>query len=53
MDYGEFTKEEVDRTKTAVEEVFRALPDEKKTDYVVQLSNIFFFLAIAREAAPE
>ncbi len=52
MAQGEFTKEEAAETRTAVEEIFEALPKSKRVQYVGHLNDIFLFLRAAKEAAP-
>ena len=52
MAQGDFTKEEVDQTVEAVQEMFDALPEKKKADYLGHINDIFLFLDAAKNAAP-
>ncbi len=53
MAQGEFTKQEAQRTRKAVNELFEALPKSKRFNYVGHLNDIFLFLSAAKKAAPD
>jgi hypothetical protein len=53
MAQGEFTKQEAQSVKEAVDEMFDALPKSKKMDYIGHLNDIFLFLEEAIRVAPE
>jgi hypothetical protein len=52
MAQGEFTKEEADATKEAVDELFKALPKSKQMGFIGHLNDIFLFIEAAKRAAP-
>ncbi len=52
MAQGEFTKEEVKETKTAVGEIYNALANKKKAEFLGHLNDIFLFLQAAEIEAP-
>jgi len=52
MAQGEFTKEEAEETKTAVEEMYTALPKNKKVEFVGHLNDVLMFLSAAQKVAP-
>jgi hypothetical protein len=52
MAQGEFTKEEADETKIAVEEMFNAIPKRKKLEYLGHFNDIMLFIDVARKNAP-
>ena len=51
MAQGEFTAEEADRTKEAVDEMFEALPKSKRMNFIGHLNDILLFLAAAKKEA--
>jgi hypothetical protein len=53
MAQGEFTKQETDETKKAVEEIYDALPKSKKFEFIGHLNDIFLFLEAAGRNAPD
>ncbi len=53
MAQGEFTKQEAEATREAVEQMFNALPKAKRLGYIGHLNDILLFLAAAKRAAPE
>ena len=53
MALGEFTKEEADFVKEAVEDMFNAISKSKKGEYIGHLNEIFLFIEAAKRAAPE
>lgn len=52
MAQGEFTKEEADSTKKAVEEMFKGLSKGKRGEFLGHLNDIFLFIEAAKRAAP-
>jgi hypothetical protein len=52
MAQGEFTKEEADATKEAVEEMFKNLSKAKQGEFFGHLNDVFLFIEAARRAAP-
>jgi hypothetical protein len=53
MAQGQFTKQEAEATKEAVDELFSALPRAKKAEFLGHLNDIALFLEAAKRAAPE
>ena len=53
MAQGEFTKQEAQVTREAVNELFEALPKSRRFDYIGHLNDICLFLEAAQRAAPE
>ncbi len=53
MAQSEITKEEVQDTIEAVEEILTALPKNKKIDFLGHFNEIFLFLEAVKRAAPE
>lgn len=53
MAQGQFTKEEAEETKLAVDELFKALPKSKQVNFFGHLNDIYLFLEAARRAAPD
>jgi len=53
MAQGQFTKQEAEETKKAVEELFEALPKSKRLGYIGHLNDIFLFIGAAGRAAPD
>lgn len=53
MAQGEFTKEEAEATKDAVNELFEAIPKSKRMDFLGHLNDIFLFIEAAKRVAPE
>jgi hypothetical protein len=49
---GEFTKEEAQSVKEAVDEMFKALPKSKQMNFLGHLNDIFLFLGAAEREAP-
>jgi len=49
---GQFTKEEAEETKKAVDELFNALPKSRRMEYLGHLNDIFLFLEAAARVAP-
>ena len=52
MAQGEFTKEECDETVKAVDEMFQAIAQRKKGEYLGHLNDVLLFLRAAKAAAP-
>ncbi|NUQ33350.1 MAG: hypothetical protein HUU29_00220 [Planctomycetaceae bacterium] len=52
MAQGEFTKEEAQTTREAVEEMFDAIPKTKRINFIGHLNDILLFLTAAKNAAP-
>ena len=52
MAQGEFTKEEADATKEAVEEMFKGLTKSKQGEFFGHLNDIFLFIEAAKRVAP-
>ena len=52
MAQGQFTKEEAEQTKKAVEEMFNAIPKSRRMEYIGHLNDIFLFIEAAQKAAP-
>jgi Asp-tRNA(Asn)/Glu-tRNA(Gln) amidotransferase C subunit len=52
MAQGQFTKEEAEQTKKAVEEMFNAIPKSRRMEYVGHLNDIFLFIEAAQKVAP-
>lgn len=53
MAQGDFTKQEADRTREAVSEMFDAIPKRKRMEYLGHLNDICLFLTAAERAAPD
>lgn len=53
MAQGEFTKQEAEETKTAVDEIFKAIPKTKQINFIGHLNDIFLFLEAAKRVAPD
>ncbi len=47
-----FTKEDADNAKEAVEEMFKALPKSKQGQYIGHLNEVFLFIEAAKTRAP-
>jgi hypothetical protein len=52
MAQGQFTKEEAEQTKKAVEEMFNAIPKSRRMGYIGHLNDIFLFIEAAQKSAP-
>lgn len=52
MAQGEFTKEEAEETKTAVDEIFDGLSKRNQGGFLGHLNDIHLFLSAAGKAAP-
>lgn len=52
MALNQFTKEEAEVCKEAVDEMFNALPKSKRMEYLGHLNEICLFLERAKEKAP-
>jgi len=52
MAQGQFTKEEAEQTKKAVEEMFNAIPKSRRMGYIGHLNDIFLFIEAAHKVAP-
>lgn len=52
MAQGEFTKEEADRTKEAVEDMFKGIPKTRQMNYIGHLNDILLFVEAAKKNAP-
>lgn len=52
MAQGEFTKEEAQLTKEAVEELMKAFPKTKVGQFIAHFNDIFLFLESAKRVAP-
>jgi len=52
MAQGEFTKEEAEQTRKAVEEIFEAVPKSKRVGFIGHLNDVFLFLEAAGRVAP-
>ncbi len=52
MAQGDFTKEEAQETKKAVEEMFEAIPKSKRLGFIGHLNDIFLFIEAAGRNAP-
>jgi hypothetical protein len=50
---GEFTKQEAIKTEEAIAALFKALSYKKRKAHLEHMSDIFLFLAAAKEIAPE
>lgn len=53
MAQGEFTKEEAEHTRVAVEEMWKGLSKRKQADFFGHLNDIFLFLEAAKLHAPD
>ena len=53
MGQGDFTKQEADRTREAVSEMFDAISKRKQMEYIGHLNDICLFLEAAKRAAPD
>lgn len=53
MTQGQFTKEEAEETRIAVEEMWKGLTKRKQTEFFGHLNDIFLFLEAAKRHAPE
>ena len=51
MAQGEFTKDEAQETRLAVEEMFKALTKAKQVEYLGHLNDILLFIEAAKAAA--
>ena len=52
MTQGKFSKEEAKATKEAVEEVMKAFPKSKRSEFFGHFNDIMLFLDACEEAAP-
>lgn len=52
MSQGRFTKEEAEETKTAVDEIMKAIPKKKLLEFIGHFNDIFLFLEAAKKVAP-
>lgn len=53
MSLGEFTKQEANAVKQAVEDMFKALSKKKRIEYIGHLNETFLFIEAAKKVAPE
>ena len=53
MAQGEFTKEEAEETITAVNELYEALHQTRRREYIGHLNSIFLYLEASKVAAPD
>ncbi len=53
MARGEFTKEEAQASREALEEIMEAMPKRKVTEFVGHFNDIFLFINAAERAAPK
>ena len=53
MAQGEFTKQEARATHEAFEEIFNALSEPKKREFLGHANSIYLFLSAAEKVAPE
>lgn len=53
MAQGEFTKEEAQATREAVNEMFNAFSKPKKMEFFGHLNDVLLFLSAAEKVAPE
>lgn len=53
MAQGDFTKEEVEETEKAVDEIFTSLSKSKQREFFGHLNDILLFLSAAKKAAPK
>jgi len=52
MAQGEFTKEEAIATKDALDEIYSALSNKRKGDFLGHFNDVLMFLSAAEQAAP-
>ena len=52
MAQGQFTKEEIQKTCNAVDEIFEALPRSKRLNFLGHLNDIYLLLSAAEKVAP-
>lgn len=52
MAQGDWTKEEAKASLDAVEEIWKALPNRKKADFIGHLNDIALFLGRAQRELP-
>ena len=53
MALGEFTKQEADETKKALNELFEGLAKVRRLDYLGHLNDISSFIDVAKQNAPD
>ena len=53
MAQGEFTKQELEATRQAVQEIWEALTKNKRLEFFGHLNDIFLFLDAAISYAPD
>ena len=53
MAQGEFTKQKTEKIRWAVEEMYMAIPKNKRMDFVGRLNDIFSFLRTVEVHAPD
>lgn len=52
MAQGEFTKDEAKATREAVNEMFEAIPESERMEYIGHLNDVLLFLEAAESYAP-
>lgn len=52
MAQGNFTKQEAQEVKKAVDAIFTALPKSKQMNYLGELNDVLLFIEAAARAAP-
>lgn len=53
MAQGEFTRQEIRETRTAVQEMWEALTENKRMEFLGHLNDIFLLLDAAEKHAPD
>ena len=53
MAQGEFTKQEIEATREAVQEMWQALTKKRRFEFFGHLNDIFLFLDAAKTHAPD
>lgn len=53
MAQGEFTKQEIEETRTAVQDMWEALTKNKRMEFFGHLNDIFLLLDAAKVHAPD
>lgn len=53
MAQGEFTKQEAEETRTAIQEMWEALTKNKRMEFLGHLNDVLLFLSAAAKHAPD
>jgi len=53
MAQGDFTKQEADACREALDEIIKSMPRKKFGEFVGHFNDIFLFISAAKNAAPD